>query len=107
MKFVFDVKTQQYVPENFLNRLDADPLEIQVFRWLDDNPGIPKSYSYSTRQIAFEFFRQFPNADCTRLDAVRDADAKLYNEHHELAETAFTSYTTKFSTECTTVQTAR
>lgn len=86
MKFVFDEKTQQWVPENLKNRLTATPIQIQVFRWLDDNPGVCKELSYSTRSISDEFFAANPDVDTAMREDVRDAVAMWYNDNHNIAD---------------------
>lgn len=84
MKFVFDRVTGQMVPENMLFRADSTELEQLVFDWLDKNPKVVISNSWSTRAIASEFFLQNRDIDRTHTDEVRNAIAQWSNSHTDL-----------------------
>ena len=88
MKFTFDPKTGQYVPENFIKKDNVSELDRLVFEWLDKNPNLPETYSYSTRSLAYEFFRAYPEVDGSEFEKVRDAIAKWNNAHTPLMKPA-------------------
>ena len=86
MKFVYDEKTGQYVPENYLNRLSATKVQIGVFRYLDNNPTLCEECSYSTREVCDRFLMANPSYSVGSREAIRDAIAMWYNEHNGIPD---------------------
>ncbi|MCM1322814.1 MAG: hypothetical protein NC218_01375 [Acetobacter sp.] len=76
------------VPENWLHRVDQPEVKKAVFGWLDQNPYVPKKFSYSTRSIAYEFLRRHREYTQDEFELIRDAAAEWYNKNQKLAESA-------------------
>lgn len=90
MKFVFDSKTGQYIPENLLHKVSVTVSDIDklVFDWLDRNPELPELRSYSTRNLAYDFLSSHPDVDRARVEEIRDAIAKWNNANAFLMKPA-------------------
>ena len=93
MKFVYDKKTGQMLPENMLYRADSTELERAVYAWLEKDPKVVPQNSYSTRSIANLFLQENKNFSHTEIDKIRDAIAHWSNTHQSLLQEAERSST--------------
>jgi len=84
MKFVFDKKSGQMMPESMQRKLySSSPtyLEKHVFAWLDNNIRVAVDNSFSTRVLSSEFISQYPEFDFSQRDQIRNACAKWFNSN--------------------------
>jgi hypothetical protein len=79
MKFVYDPKLRTMVPENYLSKLDQPQEDWQKDLWNWLTKQIADSYNYSTRSIAYEFKRVYPQYENIPLDKIRNEVAKRIN----------------------------
>lgn len=82
MRFVFDKKLGQMMPENMLKKLyppSPSDLERTVFTWLDNNIQVAIDNSFSTRALSSEFLSQYPEFDASQREQIRNACAKWFN----------------------------
>ena len=91
MKFVFDKKTGQYMPESYLDRVDRSEIEREVFNFLDRNPQTIAKYGYSSARLMQELMRRSPNYDTLmdNQDVVKAAVNEWYFKNQRKADEAF------------------